>query len=175
MSSNNIMVDIETTGIDSSHCAMIQLAAVRFDLDARTVDMSMFDRCLAIPPGRFWDEGTREWWGKQKPEVIQGIYARMEDPVRVMHDFARWCGEGAILWAKPTHFEFPFLQSYAAMTGAQLPFAYWAANDLNSWCRAHGHDRLDKDLEFEGDEHNALHDVLHQIKTVFELRNRIDG
>ena len=81
MSFYDVMVDLETTGTSPDETAMIQLAAVKFNLAEGTVDSTdMFNRCLSIPPKRFWDEGTRQWWGQQKREILLDIYARMEDP-----------------------------------------------------------------------------------------------
>lgn len=174
---NHVMVDIETTGTCPVHGAMIQLSAVRFDFETQELDMNMFDMCLAIPPNRFWAEDTREWWSKQPPHIINEIFGRMQDPRAVMHAFYHWVlrdldGEAPILWAKPAHFEQPFLQSYFREYGPAMPFHYRVTEDLNSWCRARGMPDLDRDVEFEGDAHNALHDVLHQIKVLFTLLER---
>jgi hypothetical protein len=168
----DVMVDIETTGTDPAHAAIIQLAAVRFDVETKEIDTAhMFDRCQWMAPGRFWDEDTRTWWNKQKPGILDGIYDRMEDPAVVMQDFFNWVNSITTivplrLWAKPTSFEFPFISSYMRQFNLHMPFHFRYAVDLNSYLLGKGHQigGYWKDIEFQGDEHNALHDVLYQIK-----------
>lgn len=174
---NNIMVDLETTGTEGGHNAIIQLAAVKFNLEERKVDLNMFDMCMTVPGNRWWCEDTRAWWEQQEPHILQDIKSRMQEPMNVLAAFYRWTQEGldgdqAILWAKPTHFEYPFLQSYFKQFGLPIPFHYAEANDLRTWLRARGMQNLDREVEFEGDAHNALHDVLHQIKVLFHCMEK---
>lgn len=171
----DIMVDVETTGTDPSHAAIIQLAAVRFNLEERTVDSTnMFDRALTIPPGRFWDESTREWWGRQKRDVLMGIYSRMQDPATVMSEFADWVGytpdQPIRFWAKPTSFDFTFVASYFNQFGIPNPFHFRWATDVNSFIRGLAGDSSVETfrVDFQGDAHNALIDVLNQISAVFQ-------
>lgn len=169
------MIDIETTGTAPDRTAMIQLAAVRFNFAERAVDTtSMFNRCLLVPAHRFWDQGTREWWGKQKKEVLRDIYSRMEDPKTVLEAFNEWVGPSQDVprrfWAKPTHFDFSFMQSYFKDYDLHFPFHYRSAIDLNSFIRGVGGDPGAKPFEndFKGDAHNAIVDVLNQIDTLFK-------
>lgn len=169
MAFNQIMVDLESTGTDASHSAIIQLSAVKFDLENMTIDGDMFDQCLLIPGNRFWMEDTRDWWGQQEPHILQNIWGRMRDPGTVMKEFSTWAGVGAVLWAKPVSFEQPFLQSYFRDFGVNNPFHYSESQDLRSWCRARGMPNLDRELPFSGTAHNALDDVIHQIAVLFTL------
>lgn len=173
----DVMLDIETTGTDPVHTAMIQIAAVRFDAETKEIDTStMFNRCLWFPAGRFWDEDTRAWWGRQNESILEDIFDRMEDPRVVIHELLNWiqtfnAAAPVRLWAKPTSFEFPFLTSYYKQFGLPMPFHYRHAVDVNSYIRGRGHMDIDgfwKAIPFQGQAHNALHDVLHQIHGVFE-------
>ena len=165
------MVDVETTGTSPDHAAIIQISAVKFDLAGQTVENEMFDRCLWMAPGRYWEEDTRTWWGKQNRNVLLSIQQRAEDPAEVMRDFAQWVGHnGTRLWAKPTTFEFPMLSSYFRQFDVTNPFHYRYCTDVQSYILGRGKniDEVFKAIPFEGDAHNALHDVLHQIRMVFE-------
>jgi hypothetical protein len=169
-----VMIDLETTGTDPERTAIIQLSAVRFNLEEKAIDHNMFDKCLLIPGNRFWAEDTRDWWVQECPDVLDKIWPRMQDPAGVLQAFGQWVGRDLngtppILWAKPTHFEYPFLQSYHRQYGQAMPFHYSEAQDLRSWCRARGQKNLDRELPFNGVKHNAIHDVLHQISVLFEL------
>lgn len=168
----DVMLDIETTGTRPETANIIQIAAVRFNLQTREIDTDFFNRCLLPLPQRYWAEDTRKWWST-KPETLNEIWDRMEPAQRVIEDFQKWVGhEGPTLWAKPSHFEFPFLTSYFNDLGVPMPFHYRNVNDQNSWIRGRFHPltppQIEKELEFVGTEHNALHDVLHQIKVVFK-------
>lgn len=177
MPSYDIMVDIETTGIDPVHSHMIQLAAVRFNIETKEIDTgNMFDMSLMMMSAhRFWDEGTRAWWGRQKAGLLDSILDRGQDPLTVLHAFSNWVAatpsdRPVRLFAKPISFEWPFIQSYMREYGVEFPIAYWNCIDLNSYIYGRGHPDRKKfwdKIEFEGDAHNALHDVIHQIKGAF--------
>lgn len=170
----DVMVDIETTGTQPETTNIIQISAVKFNHVTGEVG-DMFDRCMIPLPTRFWDEDTRKWWSGM-PEILDGIWGRMEDPRTVLSDFGRWAQGSSIMWAKPTSFEYPFLASYYRELGLMMPFHFRLAMDQNSFIRARYFPeeapRLEKELDFVGDQHNALHDVLHQIKTVLTAIER---
>lgn len=166
----DVMVDIETTGTDSASCAIIQISAVRFNLRDRTVSPDFFDRCLMIPQTRFWQEGGRDFWVKRK-ELYASICARMEDPEVVLRALIEWCGGPRVLWAKPSHFEFPFLEGYFRRYEMQTPFFYRSVNDQNSFFRGlYWPDQapdFERELPFVGTLHDGLSDTLHQLKVLF--------
>lgn len=171
MSFPDIMVDIETTGLDFDKNHILQIAAVRFNLKERTVDHNFFDRALMPAPGRFWDEDTRTWWLKDKREILNGIMKKMEPVRMVLEDLQRFTPPDAVFWAKPTHFDHSFLSSYFRQYELGNPFAFYKAKDLRSFTEglafpATGKDWV-KELPFEGPMHNALFDTLHQISALF--------
>lgn len=183
MDYNDIMVDVETTGLNSVDNAMIQLAAVRFNLKERAIDTSsMFNRCLHIPPRRYWDEGTRSWWGQQKRSILEEIYSKMEDPKTVMQDFANWVGYTPAVpnafWAKPVTFDWGFVASYFSDFEISNPFHFRYACDANSYIRGMAYDpRVETfKVPFEGgDAHNALYDVINQINMLFKAQDHYEA
>lgn len=175
----DIMVDLETTGTNPNTAAIIQIAAVRFNYETEEIDSDMFDRCLQIPGHRVWDMDTAAWWRKQG-DVLPGLLARAEPPRKVLEDFWGWIQKGTIdpiLWAKPTSFEFPFIQGYYRDYDLPMPFGYREAVDLNSFIRGSAQNSaqgpLDKTMPFEGPPHNAIFDVLHQIKCAFAAKTLV--
>jgi DNA polymerase III alpha subunit (gram-positive type) len=178
----HIMIDLETSGLQPDHAHILQIAAVRFNLHERTVDPNVFDMCLFPSPNRFWEQDTADWWSQQKPEILTSIYARMKDPKTVLIAFRNWVLEGGsdpILWAKPLSFEWPFIQSYFREYEVTNPFFFRNANDMNSWIRARHFPDLpppyEKEIEFEGDAHNAIYDCFHQIKALFACMEATSG
>ena len=166
------MVDIETTGIDPSHSHVIQIAAVRFNVEEKTIDTNeMFDQCLRMEaPNRYWDESTRQWWASQNQDVYQSIMDRSDDPRVVISNFIDFIlrtqsHRPVRLWAKPTSFEWPFIQSYWRQYGHRSPLHYRNAIDLNSYITGRGHSIKEfwNTIEQVGNAHDALSDVLTQI------------
>lgn len=163
------MVDIETTGLRPDHNQIIQIAAVKFNLEKGTISPSFFNRCLYPVPGRYWDEGTRIWWSSNE-ELLASLNAKMEPAEKVMRDFASWAGFDMNFWAKPISFDFPFVASYFNQFELTNPFNFRAAIDQNSFIRGRhfplAPPKYEKTIEFDGTAHNAIDDVLHQIKVV---------
>lgn len=174
----DVMIDLETTGTMPDRTAIIQISAVKFNLETREVDPNFFDRCLSIPPHRFWDQSTAAWWAKQKPSTLRDILARQEDPRIVITDFAKWAYQTPKLrfWSKPTTFDFMFLSSYFNDEGLANPFHYSMSNqvnysnDLNSFLTGLHYPNKVPEIAWTagGSAHNALDDTLNQLKWLFD-------
>ncbi len=179
ISYTDCMVDIETTGTNPDRAGILQISAVRFNHNTQTVDHDFFDRCLTIPPHRFWDESTAAWWAKQKKGVLTGILSRQEPYRKVIADFAHWCQKcpGTTFWAKPTTFDFMFMSSYFKDEGLIFPFSYREAKDMNSFLYGLHYPNPVPQLPYKdmGDAHNALNDTLAQISMVFDHINLKKG
>lgn len=176
----DIMIDLETTGTDPEHCAIIQIAAVKFNLLTGEVGTDTFDRAMTFAPNRFWQEGGRDFWMKM-PEIYKEIMGRAADPLHVMGDFDDWVKkdvpeEGWRMWAKPITFEWAFISSYYRQFDAPMPFHYRFARDLNSYIAGlrgtPEHYALEEEIPFEGKEHNALWDCFHQIKVLLHAQQK---
>lgn len=172
------MVDLETTSTLPDRGAIIQVAAVKFNMQTGEVSHEFFDRCMNIPPHRHWDEGTRHWWMRQKKSVLQGIYQRMEDPATVWDEFCDWAYPAGSMrfWSKPTHFDFNFVSSYCNDFQKPNPFHFRIATDMNSFLRGlwFPHEVPDLQVPFKGNAHNALHDTLHQVKVLLTHKDEAE-
>lgn len=171
MSFPDVMVDIETTGLDFDKTAILQIAAVRFNVREQTVDHTFFDRSLMIPSNRFWNEDTRNWWLRDKREILHTIMQRAEEPRKVLEDLQAFAGREAVFWSKPSHFDHSFLSSYYRQYDLSNPFAFYTAQDLRSFVSGLYFPKPSVDwtkaLPFDGPVHNALYDTLHQVRAVF--------
>lgn len=175
----DVMVDTETTGLDPVRNNLLQIAAVKFDFKTGEIG-PVFDRCLAPAPGRYWDESTRTWWGSQRKDILSGIIQRMEDPGGVMlalRDFI--LADGPLktpirMWAKPVHFDFPFISSYFGQFGLANPINFRFTRDLNTYmaARAGGADHQKMEhIDVPDGAHNALVDCVYQLKLLFAARD----
>lgn len=172
----DIMVDIETTGTNPDRNGIIQIAAVKFNRHTQEVCHEFFDECLDLPLYRFWNEGTRQWWhGPKNKAVLESICARQQPWHEVLTRFASWCypAHHLTFWSKPTTFDFMFLSSYFSDLDIANPFHYRSANDLNSFLRGKYFPNPvpDLSLDMDGPAHNAIFDVLYQIKLLFAHMN----
>ena len=168
MAFNFISVDIETTGTDPSHTAIIQIGAVAFNMEGE-VHNSLFNESLLIPETRRWDEDTRDWWGDQDQAIFMNIWKSMREPGMVLREFREWVleasmGEEPRMVAKPISFEFPFFQSYFREFGVGNPFHFRQALDLRSILFGRGRHDVEDSVIFEGNPHDALDDALHQAR-----------
>lgn len=165
------MVDLETTGTLPDRTSILQLAAVRFNPVTFEVDHNVFNRSLTMPPHRYWQESTREWWGNQRPEIYQAIVERAEPYSTVMVDFANWAYpiNSLRFWSKPSHFDYSFISSYFSDLDIVNPFSFREVNDMNSFLRGlfYPNPVPKVNLDFTGDAHNALADTFHQLKLLF--------
>lgn len=170
----DIMVDVETTGTAIDRTAIIQISAVKFNLHKGTVCHEFFDRCLTIPPHRFWDQATASWWSQQKASVLQDILRRAEPWQNVIKDLGTFSYQnpGLRFWSKPTHFDHSFISSYFKDADLPNPFHYRIARDLNSYLEGLFYPNAVPDhianMPFSGEVHNALDDTLHQLGILLE-------
>jgi hypothetical protein len=167
----DVMVDLETAGRNPGRHGIIQIGAVAFNLKKKTICSDMFDRCLNVPPWRSWEPETREWWMQQKASVLEDILNRAEDPAVVMRALFDWANKrpGMRFWAKPTSFDYTFVQWYFNDFGLFCPWHYRTATDVNSWvgARYFPHEVPEVEKSDLGDAHNAVNDCLYQIEYVF--------
>lgn len=167
----DVMVDLETTGIDKARCAILQIAGVKFNLQERTVG-GFFNESLIIPPGRYWDEGTREWWLRDKRAILLDIMSKGRPHREVLAEFEVWANGSRRMWGKPSHFDFSFLEDYFLVYEINNPFHFYTTENMHSWIRSRYWPQQPPNwqnlLPFVGPAHNALYDCFHQLKMLFK-------
>jgi len=176
----DVMVDIETGGTEPDLTPMIQLAAVKFNLSQRKIDITspVFDQCLFPMPRRYWNEGTRNWWlGDQgRADTLNKIHSRMRDPATVLKEFRDWMGcdrtgpaHGVRMWSRGK-FDDQFINSHLRDAMLDQVFDYKLITDIRSFehgLRIAKGGPIDVNVPRTGTHHDALDDVFHQIKLLF--------
>lgn len=172
----HIMVDLETTDTNPELGGILQIAAIKFNLETMEVG-GFFDRCPSLLKNRRWAESTSRFWSGHS-EIYQSIVARTEPAEQVFKDFADFaCVDGALIFvAKPVKFDWPFLESHFNELQMDMPFAHYNYLDMNSYltgvCGVTHPGQVKLDVKANNMAHNALHDCAHQIDTMFTARRR---
>lgn len=170
----DVMVDIETTGTRPDRNAILQIAAVKFNLETREVSPDFFNQCMTVPKWRSWDQGCVEWWSQQ-PDVLRNIMAQSQDPKTVMTSFQKYIVDAGQprMWSKPSHFDFVFISGYFEDYDMVNPLSYRDAIDMNSFIRGMyipeltDTSKFEKTITHEGAAHDGLQDCFFQLKTLF--------
>lgn len=179
----DVMVDIETTGVNPDRNAIIQIGAVKFNRHTKEVCSNFFKASLTMPAWRNWDQSTLQWWVRQK-EVLNQILATQRPYAEVMSEFQQWIVDPATsdrnirFWSKPTHFDFMFISSYFADLGLANPLSYREATDMNSYIRGmYAPNEVDQEFEktivHNGAAHDGLEDCFYQLKVLFAHMERM--
>lgn len=182
---NCIMVDTETTDTNPNLGGIIQLSAIKFNLETLKVG-KVFDVCPSMLGTRRWSESTRKFWRVDNKPVYETIVARETAARAAFQSFADFCTEGApfqgyTFVAKPTKFDWPFIESHMLELGIPFPFAHHKVLDLHSYIMglrgAHERTDIEDEVPFPagGAKHNALHDCAWQIDLLFHAKRNHVG
>lgn len=165
----DVMVDIETTGLDVKTNAILQIGAQKFNLHTgETGDKFVIN--MSILEGRTWMESTRQWWATQDKAIRDGVFEDPYSPSVAMNAFANWCYPHNSLrfWGKGGHFDYPFIEGYFRELGIPDPFFYRVATDMNSFLRGLHYPNPIPKVPYKdvGGAHNALSDAINQLSQV---------
>lgn len=165
-----VFIDIETTGLDSEKCSILEVAAVfvTADLDV----LAIFDEQIQTDLGKaHWESVALEMHKRTGLfEYLDDMGGDLHTLSEVGHMLAAWMhkngAEGLQPAGRSVHFDMGFIEK-------QMPQAREVF---------HGHRRLDlsglrtvrdvEGFEFHGEGHRALDDVLNDIRW---LRQWIKG
>ena len=172
----DLMVDVETTGLDPANCAIIQIGAVPFNYKTGEVDSTnMYCRSLTMPKNKFWTSGTDKFWLQDNREVYLKIMETAQDPRTVLLDFMQWVAAlgQTRMWAKG-FFDWQMIEQYYIGLNLDMPFNFRQAKDMRSFISGLRDDPeyYDEEVEKVGDAHNALHDCLTQLKILFKAKEK---
>lgn len=176
----DIMVDIETTGLQPHASAIIQIGAVPFNYDTGEIDTdNMFCMSLSMPKNRYWNSGTENFWLRDNAEVYMQIMEKAQAPDFVIRQFHQWCidrltstEEGDLRWWSKGWMDHATVESYFLDANLDMPFNFRQAKDMRSFIAGLNGSAVyvDPEVEKVGTYHNALHDALTQLKQLFKAK-----
>lgn len=172
----NVMVDLETTGVEPG-CCILSIALVPFLVPAPLDNFyETISHQKSLEAGFTDDPETIAWWNRQRKDIAEEAFSGFRSPQSVLESvsfYLRQLGEPKEihLWGNGKDFDNAILTKYFKQIGIKLPWHY-----RNNHCYrdlANMYPSIAKG-EVEG-AHNALNDALAQAKhaeRLFEMASR---
>lgn len=181
---HHVMVDLETLGT-TPRSPIISIGAVFFDPDTGkmgdTFHVAIFFKSACA--GREIDADTIAWWFKQssaaRNKVLLGD-SYMEEALSAFSDFLTPLDEKGnaitpVVWGNGSTFDISILEDVYRQRKLTCPWPYWSVRDVRTIVDCAEGIVSRKDFEFEGTEHNALDDAIHQAKYVAAMWQALRG
>jgi exodeoxyribonuclease VIII len=172
----HIMVDLETLAT-TPDSVILTIGAFKFDPWGPNVDRSSHnffyrrvdtESCEKL--GMVIDPGTLEWWGNQKPEIIDEAF-NPEDrmPVsKVIDEFHKFAWGCDAFWSHGSIFDIMILETYFRKLKKNLPWNFWQIRDTRTIFD------LGYDPEMpKNSKHNALEDAYNQAVGVQNMFKKV--
>lgn len=168
------MLDLETLSV-FPNSVILSLGAVKFDPHrlVNPVDFLelQFDADQQIANGRHVDPGTLQWWGQQKPQVIEAAMnpigrLSVESALTSLTKFVFHADE---IWCQGPVFDIVILENIYQQYGMSVPWQYWKIRDSRTLFSSLNYDPR-RELRLSGaDHHNALDDAIIQAVAVQQV------
>lgn len=172
---NNIMLDLETMGVQSD-AAIVAIGAVRFDLETGEIGESWYSAVKlesSLVVGLTVTASTVEWWMKQSDKARSVLWdERALTLPSALHLFSGWAVEtGTIdgVWGNGASFDNSIINTAYRACGHSKP---WRKNQDK--CYSTIRSLYPLKLEFEGIAHNAVDDAKHQAKVLIAINKQYD-
>ena len=166
----DVMLDLESLSTRPD-AVILTLGAVKFD--PYTPDhfgdtlYLRIDVDTQIADGRYVEEDTIDWWGRQHPDVREealGVTGRVSvmDTIKQLSKFLVGVKN---IWAQGSVFDIGCLENFYRQYGVPAPWYYWQIRDSRTLFGVHGDPREKNKLDL----HNALADCVSQAQAVQEI------
>ena len=168
-----LMVDLETmaTGPDAT---ILTLGAVHFNPHGNGYGDKLYMRIDIDDQdklGRAVDPVTLEWWGRQKPEIMEEAFSPDDrvpfaEAIDRFHKFAWGCDA---FWAHGSVFDIVILEDLYKQVGKPVPWQFWQIRDTRTLFD------LGRDPDMpKGGLHDALQDAIRQSVGVQNIYNKLN-
>lgn len=170
------MLDLETMDV-KPNAAIIQISAVQFCPYTGEVGKK-FDKVISLQSsidyGLSVGAGAIKFWMSDDcttPEARQKVMSGQDELPKALRKFNKWLVNNNIrmLWGNGTASDNVWLRSAYDAVGIEPVLNFRSDMDfrtMRSLARDLGYV---SDIEFKGEEHNAIDDCLHQIETLVDI------
>ena len=162
------MIDLETLDTRPS-CTVLSLGAIKFDPTSNTEPHSelYFKVCVDDQDrlGRTSSDDTIEWWGRQKPEIMEEAFDQtgavsVDEALRQIN---KWVVGVDTLWGQGYGFDYTIMEDMFRQGGMPIPWNFWIIRDSRT---LFGCCQKDPRKSMQTDLHNALADAYFQSKAI---------
>ena len=162
MSSLDVMIDLETTGI-AAGCGILSIGACTFDLKEKFYESVSLQSCLDA--GLINHASTMQWWSKQSPQAQKDAFAGNTSITEACGMFSDWfrkldgVQKSKFVWGNGADFDLPILGAAFKAVGIEIPWAAYNGRCYRTLKNLYKDIAMDK---FVGTKHNALQDAVNQ-------------
>jgi hypothetical protein len=186
----DIMIDIETFG-NRSHSIVLSIGAVQFDIQTGETGKTFYkkiDLQSAMDAGLKINASTLKWWMEQNHEALIELFSGETEKLKdVLDSFGVFIEEieshimsdgdneteRARVWGNGARFDLGILEDAYEAVGKKTPWYFRGEMDVRTLVAFAPEVKKRMKNEFDGVEHNALHDCYHQIKYCSEIWNKL--
>lgn len=177
MTYTDLMIDLETTGRYPG-CAIIQIAAVPFNINTGKVSKDVFKMAINLEVQRKADyficPNTLKWWANENKELFKKLSEDKNHYIQVGVEFQRYFKslpnyKKIRVWGNSNRFDIGILHGwYIHAIGKKFqPFwDTWSERDVRTLSSLKP--EIKANMKFIGTKHNAIDDCKHQIKYCHE-------
>ena len=187
------MIDIETFG-NKSHSVILSIGAVQFDINTGETGKTFYkkiDLQSAMDAGLKLNASTLKWWMKQKHEALVELFDGETHKIKdALTSFGVFIEEvenefrfdglledeeelRARVWGNGARFDLGILEDAYEALGMNTPWYFRGEMDVRTLVAFAPEIKKEMTEEFDGTEHNALHDCYHQIKYCSKIWNKL--
>lgn len=161
---DNVMLDLETLGL-TADSVILSIGAVKFTMDGFISDKAFYAVCsLASQSQRHINADTLAWWMGQS-EMAKAVFT---DPGKIpldsaLADLHHWFGSNdkMLLWSNGADFDIPMINHALRVHGFDPLTKHWNHRCFRTLKQEYA---MVQKPPFEGTQHNALIDAIHQAK-----------
>jgi inhibitor of KinA sporulation pathway (predicted exonuclease) len=167
------MLDTETLGT-KQHSAFISIGAVQFDPNTGALGETFYENID-------WDDAlktrtatgeTIRWWMRQSKEAQNRVCAPGRPLKEVLASFGKWFRKETpdrCIWGNGACFDVAMLENAYEHTFGVLPWKHWNVRDVRTIVDLAEGIVGKQSVPFEGTQHDALADAIHQAKYVAKM------
>ncbi|MGO2306000.1 MAG: 3'-5' exonuclease [Providencia sp.] len=174
MKYKHLMVDLETMS-NKGNAAIVSIGAVAFEPSTGEIGPTFYtvvDLKSCERAGLHIDADTVLWWMKQSAEARAAIVADGDDLFITLLSFGVFSREvltdDVQVWGNGVDFDNVILRNAYGAVGLDPFWKFYNNRDVRTIVELGRNAGIDpkKTLQFEGEQHNALADAIHQAKYV---------
>lgn len=162
----HIMLDMETLGL-TADSVILSIGAVKFNLDGDISDEALYGVCdIESQIRRHISANTLAWWMEQS-DTAKTVFKDGVPLMNVLKDMTNFVDrDDYVVWSNGADFDIPLLNHALRTHGMEPIFKHWNHRCFRTIKEEY---KACPKPPFEGTQHNALMDAIHQAKWLIDI------